>query len=822
MNLHTRSLREAAQDAALRTCVDNACRRIAPTWPLDQFIAVNPWWGWTDQPIDVAAARLGCLSGARLLMPRAYYRDQWLAGNVGREHLLAAIDTAGAALSADDLIDHVNESPPLPLRHALVVDRLDDRRDLRRALGWRDFVTHQISQHCAAYFDETQATWSPDRRAGLYGSWAVRAARDHGPTLLMGEGSVARRAAQLPGTAQQLLEFAVRELGIPNDATEAYFTALLLSVNGWASWCAYLRWQARLSGGEDDCIVDLLAIRVAWEWLLLDGDRDRSCDAAWRASWSGHEQFAAQAHADRRIDWLWQAALELAYQSRLCAKLVEPSAPSSAAASVHAVFCIDVRSEVFRRALEGVAQDVRTSGFAGFFGLPIAYTPIGTQLQRPQLPGLLAPVQRATEVCISGHADDIAQRRRRALQWRERWKAFRIGASSGFTFVESLGLLYAGKLFRDGALRLGNRRAADQTGLTRAQLRRLRPALLPDAGAPPDIEALCDVTAGILRTMSLTTAFARLVLLVGHGSRSANNPHAAGLDCGACGGQTGEVNARVLAALLNDARVRRGLRERGIVIPDQTWFAAGLHNTTTDDVALFDVERWPAEHAQDLSRVRALLAQAGEAARAERAPSLGLAGLRARPRALRDAVESLADDWSAVRPEWALAGNAAFIVAPRTRTQHLDLGGRAFLHDYDWRFDPGFDVIESIMTAPMIVTHWINMQYYASTVDNARYGSGNKVLHNVVGGRLGVFEGNSGDLRIGLPMQSLHDGEAWRHTPLRLSVFIEAPPAGIERVIGKHASVRQLIDHEWLHLLRIDPDTAAVSRYRRGLWVPAK
>jgi uncharacterized protein len=152
------------------------------------------------------------------------------------------------------------------------------------------------------------------------------------------------------------------------------------------------------------------------------------------------------------------------------------------------------------------------------------------------------------------------------------------------------------------------------------------------------------------------------------------------------------------------------------------------------------------------------------------------------------------------------------------RTKHIDLAGRSFLHDYDWQQDPSLSVLELIMTAPMIVTNWINLQYYASTVDNQRYGSGNKVLHNVVGGRLGVFEGNGGDLRIGLPWQSLHDGDVLRHTPLRLSVFIEAPEAGVNTIISKHEMVRQLLDHEWLHLFRIDAESNGITRYCNGRW----
>jgi uncharacterized protein YbcC (UPF0753/DUF2309 family) len=177
-----------------------------------------------------------------------------------------------------------------------------------------------------------------------------------------------------------------------------------------------------------------------------------------------------------------------------------------------------------------------------------------------------------------------------------------------------------------------------------------------------------------------------------------------------------------------------------------------------------------------------------------------------------------ANDWSQVRPEWGLANNASFIIAPRQRSRHLRLEGRTFLHDYDWQQDTDLSVLTLIMTAPMVVTNWINLQYHASTVDNVRYGSGSKLLHNVVGGHLGVFEGNGGDLRIGLALQSLHDGEQWRHMPLRLSVFIEAPAQAIESVMRAHQVVRDLVDNGWLHLLRIDPTDGRTETWNAGQW----
>jgi uncharacterized protein YbcC (UPF0753/DUF2309 family) len=200
----------------------------------------------------------------------------------------------------------------------------------------------------------------------------------------------------------------------------------------------------------------------------------------------------------------------------------------------------------------------------------------------------------------------------------------------------------------------------------------------------------------------------------------------------------------------------------------------------------------------------------------ERAALLGTAGLP--DRAVEADVRRRSRDWSQVRPEWALANNAAFIAAPRSRTAGIDLGGRAFLHEYNWDKDSGFQILELIMTAPMVVANWINMQYYGSVVDNRRFGSGNKVLHNVVGGAIGVLEGNSGDLRVGLSMQSLHNGKRWMHEPLRLSVFIEAPQDAMDDIIVRHDLVRQLVDNGWLHLFRIGADEGVLRRLPGGGW----
>lgn len=798
--------------------IGEACDRIAPTWPLDQFIAVNPYWGWLQQPASEAAAQLGALCGTRLTMPRAWFRGQWESGQFRRDHVVRALQHCGSALDADAVIAALYANEPAYAPLPLLTQVRDSAYDTHAPLGWTDTATHQISQHCAAYFDDGQARWHLARGAGLYSSWRAQITADRGIDWAHGRAWLQQRLDAMPADPLALINATLPALGIAEDGYTPYLTANLLSINGWAAWCAYARWQARLQGSDDDHIVHLLAIRLAWEWLLKEDAPDGSINPQWAAQW--HQAAARVAHiaAAQHADWILQNALEIAYQDTLIAGLTATRTSCATAPVAQAVFCIDVRSEVFRRALEAADPAIHTRGFAGFFGLPIAYTPAGSAMTRPQLPGLLAAAMTVSETSITEESKPLAHaitaRRQQALQWRKQWTDLRGFAASGFSFVESCGLLYGAKLLADSLPSTTTPERWEDTGLpANAQGHVPR---LPQAANDPAAGA--GLAKGILSAMGLTRGFAPLVLLAGHGSQTANNPHAAGLDCGACGGQTGEVNARALADLLNTPAVRDALRTEGIDIPAGTHFVPGLHNTTTDEVVLYDTQAVPAALHGALNMLRAALVQAGERARAERAATLGLQPLAGEPQALATSIRQRANDWAQVRPEWGLAGCAAFVVAPRARTQHLNLAGRSFLHDYDWRQDQNLAVLELIMTAPMVVTNWINLQYYASTVDNRRYGSGNKVLHNVVGGRLGVFEGNGGDLRIGLPLQSLHDGHTLRHTPLRLNVFIEAPRAGIDAIIAKHAVVRDLVGNGWLHLFRIDPDLPLVEQYRQSAW----
>lgn len=758
-----------------------AARAIPPAFPLDATVAVNPFLGQTQEDLAQASARLARVAGVALTQPRADLAAKVMAGEIAEDDLAAALIASPSPVKPRDLaLLKARMHSPAPEVQALPT--VAELAAKATGTDWPAVIARSFGLWAAGFFDRGQALWTPRPGHGAFAAWREWATHDLTPEIA-GLAGFGAHVSEAPDTADRAVLRAAERLGLTAEAAETAFHRLLVDLGGWPMHARWLLWQAELQGGTDAMLTDLLAIRLIWEEALLAHCPELAAD--WQAVVAQHAA-PVMASAEQALDAVLQDAAERAHQRKLAGLLSGPQVRTGRA-TLQAAFCIDVRSEVLRRALEAQDEGIETIGFAGFFGLPVAHRPEGTDEVQKHLPALLNAALISTS-----HGDEAAETETRIkARARRAWGRFRQAAVSSFAFVEAAGPGYGAKLVKD-ALGLGGE------GLTPGPMPRIEGGL--------SAEAKAQTAAAVLRAMSLTEGHARLVLLVGHGAQVTNNPHESAYHCGACCGQTGEVSSRLLAALLNDPETRAGLPAHGLSLPEDTLFVAGLHDTVTDKVTLYRDTPAP-NHVADLKQAEAWLAAAGKLSRAERALRL--------PGATGEDLAKRAADWAEVRPEWGLAGCGAFIAAPRSATTGRDLQGRAFLHSYDWQADKGFATLELILTAPVVVASWISLQYYGSTVAPRLFGGGNKLIHNVVGG-IGVVEGNGGLLRPGLPIQSVHDGERMAHEALRLSVMIEAPVEAMTEILARHEGVRQLFDNGWLHLFALKEGRVA-ARYLPGL-----
>lgn len=802
--------------------IDKTCEKIAPFWSLENYVAVNPFMGLSHMHFRDAASLLSKQASVSTTMPLQYYIDQYHKGHISKANIKQVLQkhTSAQEVKVSDFINKLYENET---KDNETVKLVSDVAAEFTGENYNELFIDRVSTWAAVFFDKGQVNWKPANiEKSLYANWKEYAAIDATPEI-HGLKGLRKFFNELPDNYNEAISYCIKMLQLPTENTGHYLHTLFLRIGGWSSYVAGIDWDARLYGGYSNNLKEFLAVLLSWEAAMLKIMKVRNADIHWHKAKRYLVGLMHPGNSSKALEkrLIMHEAFNLAHEQKFIGQINSGNKelPSTITQKplVQAVFCIDVRSEVFRRNFEMVSDKVETLGFAGFFGFPISYVPLGHNKSNNQCPALVPASIKIKEVVGNSHMHAKAVKQKSIHHHlRKYWKTFKQGAISCFSFVSPLGIAYLPKLFTDtfGLSRPVPR--PGKLGIPKKLANNLTlsiDALEQDgAGFGMSLSEQVDKARAALEAMSLRSNFARFVLIAGHRATTVNNPHASGLDCGACGGNSGESNARVAAAVLNKSMVREALKEKGIIIPADTLFLAGLHDTTTDELTILNPEVVPESHTYEFGQLKKWLVNAGCAARTERAARFylnpgnkGSKALLARSR-----------DWSQVRPEWGLAGCDAFIVAPRKHSSQIHFQGKTFLHSYNWKSDKAFAVLENIMTSPMVVTSWINLQYFASTVDNTHFGAGNKTLHNVTSG-LGVLEGSTGDLRIGLPWQSVHDGRQLQHTPHRLNVVIEAPAEAMNRILMKHPHIKNLCDNDWISLFAMNDKGLVHQQYKGEL-----
>ncbi len=830
----------ATRRAQLRTDVTLAARVVPTHYPLETFIAVNPLAGLEGMPFEQAIRRAGDLYGMPGTIGQEAFRRFYREGRITDAELDQVLNRRYPNLSSEpELLLGGRRMSPLELMRADLVHGCGATEPQRRfrtlaeeqSPAVAQTVDAQTAKWCAAYFGG--AAWPmPGRENGFFAAWRALAPAD--ATLARSARRALKRTAE---RADDAVIEALTRLGVADDSRIGYLQAHLTRMPGWA---AHVHWQAGRDSGVD--VLDYLAMRLTYEAVLLEqqpakgsGVRTNPAIAAptarHRAAYLA-EVLGLTPVSDSEVttaarvltalpvtarEVLWQNAFEAHYRDGLLAQLSGPQRPGgSTPAHTQVVTCIDTRSEGLRRHLESLGG-YETLGFAGFFAVAIRYTGVLGGQPNDLCPVLISPNHDIAERPAPDADKAVARQISGASGLAGAESAFHSAKeafAAPFTLAEAAGWAAA-------PLSAAKTLVPAATSKVR---QRFREAVAPAAPTVIDLEAMPHNEQVLfaqvaLTTMGLVRGFGRLVVLCAHGSTTENNPYQASLDCGACGGQAGAPNARTAVAILNRVEVRAGLRSIGIDIPEDTLFLAAQHDTAVDRVSLLDLHLVPADHRADVERLDRDLRRAGAELAAERCEVLPGVNRTLSPARAARHVSTRSSDWAQVYPEWGLAGNAAFIVAPRSVTQGIDLQRRTFLHSYEADVDKDASALETILTAPLVVAQWINCQYYFSTVAPQVFGAGSKTIHNVVG-TAGVIAGHNGDLQLGLPWQSVSDGQRLTHEPQRLLAVVQAPLERIDMIVDRNPILQQLFGNDWVALTARSGPDEPWQRWTRAGWRP--
>jgi len=502
---------------------------------------------------------------------------------------------------------------------------------------------------------------------------------------------------------------------------------------------------------------------------------------------------------------MWQNAFEWTYYNEVLTGLKHlRDKPSNQPQekSFQAILCIDERECSLRRHLEMIEPNCETMGCPGFFGVEFHFLAEGGKFYEKLCPAPVTPSYLIKE------SDPYVQHGKEIFYQKQTHSFF-----GGFVHSVVFGYWAGIKLL------LNLIRPKKSPALPNAFSRVGKDSVLTVENKHPEdrengwqigftLTEMADRVEGLLKGIGLVKAFAPLVYLISHGSSTANNPHHGAYDCGACSGRPGAVNARVFAFMANHVKVREILAQRGFIVPPGTQFIGGMHDTASDLMDFYDLDILTAEnhnrHQVNWDQFdRGLDLNAKE--RSRRFASIKT---DADIRKVRRAIQARSVSLFEPRPEFGHGTNAMCIVGRRSLTKGLFLDRRAFMNSYDYSIDPEGKLLLGVIRPLPVVCGGINLEYYFSRVDNQKFGAGTKLPHHVMG-LIGVANSGDGDLRPGLPLQTIEV-----HDPIRLLMVVEHKPEVVLKVIQSQDDLYEWFRNEWVHLISVHPETGEFYFFR--------
>ncbi|MEZ6127504.1 MAG: DUF2309 domain-containing protein [Planctomycetaceae bacterium] len=718
----------------------------------------------------------------------------------------------------------------------------------------------------------------PDRNAGFLNAFCRlnRSGQLLQPAWLSSLKSELRRLQSTCDSPAEWIIDSLESLGVPSDAQEDYLRATLLALRGYAGmlWQTEVRPDRVHVPSPPGTLLEFVAVRLLLDRLAVEFLAQQSMSwnrplselqSKLQSQLSTHQTISNEQYAYRifqcaqvngwgpstlaalkKSDWKEliqelaqfseherQRVFHIAFERRYACEAMDaviarvsrpPVKPTTPLLQVSC--CIDAREESFRRHIEEVSPDVQTYGAAGFYGIPMYYRGLGDAHFTALCPVIVKPTYWVVEEPVYS-MEEVARakaRARKALGTAGHRILEATNRSVGGAFVSALlGPLATAPLvgytvFPRATAKL---HTAASHFVAPPQVSRLRlerdEAQAPgcdDDGLGFTVAEMAKLGGKLLRDIGLTDNFAPIVLFLGHGSSCLNNPHKSAYHCGACSGGSGGPNARTMAAMLNDTRVRRLLAQEGLHIPDETYVLGGLHNTGTDEITFYDLELLPSQHTKYMQQIRDILSRACERNAQERCRRFESADFDIEPGPAMNHVQDRSQNLAETRPEYGNCTNAMCFVGRRERVRGLFMDRRSFLQSYDpTTDDAAHGILAGVLGAVIPVCEGINLLYTLSAMDSQGWGAGSKLPHNATS-MLGVMDGSASDLRAGLPWQGVDI-----HEPMRLLFIIETTPQAMLSIMDRNSTIDRICRGNWVQLAVLDPESSEIKYFSGGRFV---